>query len=682
MNTVLTHFNIQQKEALDTTVSVLVEAGAGAGKTAVLVQRYLRLLEKGILIQNIVAITFTRKAAFEMKSRVHETLLQYKEAHPDWAWVFITLSHFHTANITTIHGYCNTVLSDFFMEAELPAQPRLLEDADKRLLWDKAVEAALKHCEHIQHPSLAFYLTFFSWNQLVRDLGDCFAKYEQLLQLDANFLHPDTTDISGKITQTLVTLFKKTVDVYTALKKEQEAIDYSDLIYLTHRLLTGNTKVCETISSKIEAVLVDEFQDTDSLQWEILKKICGYEDSSPISSKNLFFVGDPKQSIYGFRGTHTQLFADIKTQWRIRPDTKVVELSDNYRTLPALLDVFNPFFSQVLADDPLGFFPLTPYRKEAPSLVGIGYLEEESKKFEDEIPLIAEWILQVKNTMPHLEWCDIAVLFRRKKHMIQLQQGLKQSGIFAQIEPQQSPLFQSYWDLFNLCRCLLDSSFEEAWSGFSSSNYAVGISAEVLNPWLKQAQKEARIKPLSWVLEDSLRNLGIIMSPWEKAFVQHVAELEIRVGYSGHDFINLLFHHMQDLTGPVLQTPQKSIRMMTIHASKGLEFKAVIIPECSRKWTFSQSDRVVITPHGTGLSYKIQDKQQNLGREKILEAHKKDVIAEEKRLFYVACTRACDHLFFSGVPVRPLKEDAQPQSYADLIHRYGAGCFNDMIRPL
>ncbi len=648
----------------------MVDAGAGAGKTAVLVQRYLNLLQSGVPVSSILALTFTKKAASEMQTRVYTQLLSETEASKKNKWAADALQSFYKANITTIHGFCSSVLTQFSSKARLSDTMDILDPVLQGHLWEKALIQTLSRLEKRQDSRLGFYLKAFSWTQLETDLKECFSKKDSVIKIMPQFLNNDSTSFIESVTQTIFSIFNEVLASYDALKSEYGVLDYSDLIDKTQTLLREHPDVLNAVSTQFQAILVDEFQDTDKAQWDILCQISHFSDSSGELKKNLFLVGDPKQAIYGFRGAETHLFTATKSIWGKLLNTISVDLSENYRTLPGLLAFFNPFFERCFKDSQLHFFPLQANRHALPASITFGCSSSKTDGFDEEMRQILVWIKALIAKNPDITYSDIAILFRRKKHMERLKTFLMENQIHAHMEPEFMAADQRHWSLFNLCACLLNIESEFYFTGFRYSVYAQSFSKERLQDKIRQWQKKAALNPLYWMLEFCLKDLGYVISDCEKDFIKTVEYAEISGKFTSEELLSYLRFFVQMPVEKEKPRQQNSIRLMTIHSSKGLEFKAVIILESALKWNFSQSDRLVITHRGAGLSYTIQNQQQNKVREEILAQHKADCIEEEKRLFYVACTRASDHLFFSGL-LQPTSEIEEPKSFSDLIFQQG-----------
>ena len=285
--------NEKQKEALlNTEGATLVIAGAGSGKTKVLTHKIAYLIdEKGVAPWNILAITFTNKAANEMKERVENLIgLMSNE-------VWIGTFHAICLRILRKHieklGY-NSSFSIYDVSEQKTAIKQILKDLDidSKIITDKYVQAKISNFKNdMKNPE---------------DIT--------VSELDFN-----------------MTTVLKIYQFYQKRLKENNAIDFDDIINLTIKLLDENPDVLEEYSEKFRYVLVDEYQDTNKSQFKLVKLF---------TSKygNITVVGDNDQGIYSFRGADIQNILDFEKDYK---DAKVIKLEQNYRSTKNILDVAN-----------------------------------------------------------------------------------------------------------------------------------------------------------------------------------------------------------------------------------------------------------------------------------------------------------------------------------------------------
>jgi len=285
----LDRLNPQQREAvLSSEGPVLILAGAGSGKTRVITHRiaYL-LLEKGVPADAILAVTFTNKAAGEMRSRVEELL----GGRPLSSW------------ISTFHSLCVRILR---REAEAAGLPRdfVIYDEDDQLSAVRDALRALDLSEKL-HPPRRLLARISSLKNSGRD--------------------PEAALSDSIAART----FAGVAERYARALESARAVDFDDLLLRTVTLLTGNPTVRERFQRRFQYLLVDEYQDTNRAQYDIVRLLAG-------DRGNVTVVGDEDQSIYSWRGANISNILDFESDF---PGARVLRLEENYRSSQAILDV-------------------------------------------------------------------------------------------------------------------------------------------------------------------------------------------------------------------------------------------------------------------------------------------------------------------------------------------------------
>ncbi len=291
MEEILKNLNEEQiKPVTDTEGAVLVLAGAGSGKTRVLTSRIAYILDKRLCSpSNILAITFTNKAAREMKERV-ETVLGDTEN------MWICTIHSMCVRILRRFGEAGGVLPNFSIYSETE-RVNVIKKVFKELGYDEKLIKSVKY--HIANAKM---------------LG----------------LDPDEYGVRYKHEDNI----RVACDVYESYNKylsESNALDFDDLLVHTLRLLRGNAEVRGYLSDKFKYIHVDEFQDTNSVQYNIIRLLASKHG-------NLFAVGDDDQSIYGWRGAEIENILKFDRDY---PQAKVYKLQRNYRSTKSILNLAN-----------------------------------------------------------------------------------------------------------------------------------------------------------------------------------------------------------------------------------------------------------------------------------------------------------------------------------------------------
>lgn len=292
MENLLEKLNSEQiKPVCDTEGPVLVLAGAGSGKTRVLTSRIAYILEKKLCSPaGILAITFTNKAAGEMRERVENML---GEDAPSW--------------ICTIHSMCVRILRQYAESAGLKQNFSIYSDTER----NNVIKKAFKELD-------------FDDEKLLKNV-----KYHignaKMLGLDPEQYGIRNKDVPQMDDITVV------YEKYEKHLRANNALDFDDLLLETLRLLKRDKEALDYLSEKFRYILVDEFQDTNSVQYGIIKLLAS-------KHRNLFAVGDDDQSIYGWRGAEIENILSFDKDY---PDAKIYKLERNYRSTKNILNLAN-----------------------------------------------------------------------------------------------------------------------------------------------------------------------------------------------------------------------------------------------------------------------------------------------------------------------------------------------------
>ena len=296
----ISNLNPAQREAVTTTEGfVRVIAGAGSGKTRALSHRFAYLVnEMGILPGNILCVTFTNKAANEMRQRIHN----------------LTGDN-DTGYINTFHGFCVSVLQEDSHAVQYPKSFLVLDNSD--------IDAMLK-------------IIYEERGLTLRDMT--FSNARDMIEIQKLFKKPEY--YLDMITMSLDTLHEKylqatsTSDIifygYLYQEKKCFGLDYNDLIKFSLYIFKENPEIRLKWQQRLEYIMIDEFQDIDGLQYELMEVLCGYH-------RNLFIVGDPDQTVYTWRGANVKYLLDFDRQY----PAKTIMMMQNYRSTPQILAAAN-----------------------------------------------------------------------------------------------------------------------------------------------------------------------------------------------------------------------------------------------------------------------------------------------------------------------------------------------------
>jgi DNA helicase-2/ATP-dependent DNA helicase PcrA len=290
----LKELNPQQYEAVvNIRGPLMILAGPGTGKTRVIAYKIAYLLEVGgIQPENIFAVTFTNKAADEMRSRV----------------VMLCGERGKNVNVSTFHSWGVRFLRHEIKYTNLKKNFTVYDENDQRQL----IREVMKLCNVDERKYSVGYIA-----DKINNAKD------NLLDAESYFIHSMLS--SSPEAQMLATVYKK----YQEKLQEYNAVDFGDLILKPVEILRDNKEVLKKYQNKIEYILVDEYQDTNHAQYVLTKYLAG-------KHRNISIVGDEDQAIYSWRG------ADFKNLWKFEkdfPETKIIKLEYNYRSIPEIIDV-------------------------------------------------------------------------------------------------------------------------------------------------------------------------------------------------------------------------------------------------------------------------------------------------------------------------------------------------------
>ncbi len=641
---------------------LLIVAGAGTGKTTVLTRRYAHLLSQdGISTENILALTFTEKAAGEMEDRVLKLL-------PTGTYDFW---------ISTFHGFCQRMLEAHALEIGLPNQFRLLTSTDAWLLLKRRIhELPLDHYRPLGNP-VKFLRALIQHISRAKDEDispEAYLEFAQNAALDG-----DAEFVTGERAR-----LSELANLYFAYRKilrDEGCLDMNDLIMETLRLFRERPSVLEQYRKQFRYLMVDEFQDTNWAQYEMIKLLCG-------TAKNITVVGDDDQAIYKFRGASLANILQFRDDF---PQAKTVALVENYRSNKEILDVAYSFIKK---NDPNRLevrLADTGLSKQLEAKRGDGGSVEVlwKKTVEDEAEAVADEIKRLKDRDPETSWNDFAILVRSNDGAEPFVHAFDRAAIPFQFlalrglygKPavldvlallhlldgyHESP---SVWRALNLgCYPMASKDIAELlqysnrkgislWTALKLARDArisddgirvVEKLVSHVEGLAEAAKRESPLRVLQLALEKSgyLTMVMALPEREKREYIQHLNGLAERVkryerathGPSLRGFLDELRQEIESGEEGGLDFDPDSgpelVKIMTVHAAKGLEFKYVFVASLvDQRFPTRQRAETIPLPDG-------------LIRERLPEG---DVhLEEERRLFYVAMTRAKDRLYLSG----------------------------------
>jgi len=698
-----------EEKYLDTKKSMIISSPAGSGKTERLARRYISLLKSGSDVRKILAITFTEKAAAEMKERIVNTIQKedpelYESIKNDIPFM----------RISTIHSFCLKLLKRFSVELGFDPSFEIADETLSHTLWSEAVYEILE--EEKKNPSTLFRLmkehSLRGHKAIMEVLKELF-QYRPRPELMILKNHNAERTKEREIFE----IFRSCLDRYDQKKRKLHLYDFSDLEINAYRALSkidSWQSILYAFDEQTDHLLVDEFQDTSTLQWMIIDKLTeewraglgAKRDSG--KTPTIFFVGDEKQSIYNFRGANVSVFNYAKnklSEW-LGDDYIFEEIKENYRSLPAIIDFTNALFSKIMQSDGTeswrtNYSPFYP-KREGDGKVELVILENpNSSDRTKEAYILAKMINSIVGNYEiydngkkrPCEFKDIAILLERKTSLGVYENALRkesipfivQKGLGFFTEPEVAILrdLVSFlvdplddWSLFNILRSPLFMLDYKTLSRLLSKKPLI----DSLN---KKGTSEIYLKILGWLERQKSTPLSILLEEilsetkgwshfWEKQrhanikkFLSIVGGFEAE-GLSPMEIREKLIRHSLhgDMSKANINTAEmNAVSIMTIHSAKGLEFPVVFLPGLDGKNQASlKSVAIDDEPEKIQFSYEQKPKEEH-------EIHcrcKEKELEEGKRLFYVAVTRAKDYLCMLGYKV---KNEYTPKSRLEYIDK-------------
>lgn len=569
----INYYNELNEEQLRALTSLegqyLVIAGAGSGKTRTIVYRTAFMIERGIPEENILMLTFTKKAALEMKERLRH----------------LVSDKVMEVSISTFHSLCAELLTKYKNIFGIEKLNIIDENKNNAVISLLIREYALKKKNNGKFLSEKRVIEIFeAIRSRKKNIIEFLSKEERIYLDDLEFL---------KIK-------------YRKFKKEFQIYDFEDLIEKVLEKLKSNKIFLKLLREKYKYIIVDEYQDTNSIQKEFLKILVGMEG-------NIMAVGDDYQSIYGFRG------ADFKNILRFGKDfhnSKLIKLEKNYRSSDEIIQYVNKISEDFLLKynkNTKG----TMKKGENPHI--ISFLNEEKQ---------GEFICRKIKELEErgIPYEEIAVLYRNKYIVHKLERLMKEKDIPFNLQEDKEIFFGSPLDIYlKILEVWNDKENILKWEELIRilpKNY----SYSVLNITRKKETEDKLLNKLIKI-SDKISNYSIeeILNKCEKLTFEI---LEIKTVFSKEEIdffkevkssirkkedLETYIKELRNILNIEKKITKGKVSLLSVHSSKGLEWEAVFIP------TLLEG----IFPSNIG--------------EKNLE--------EEKRLFYVACSRGKKYLY-------------------------------------
>lgn len=627
MDNFIDELNEQQKEAVTTTEGyVRIIAGAGTGKTKALTYRYAYLVDElGISTSNILCVTFTNKAAREMSKRIRQMI-----------------GDSDTGYICTFHGFCVKLLREDIHAINYPQNFVVMDSEDTEDILKTVYENA-----HIQSRTYTFDMARDHISAMKNEMQHI----AYLADISNDRLLADYENASD--------IPEKVFLGYLYEQKKVYGLDYDDLITIALHILRTDAEKCRKWQERMMYVMVDEFQDVSGNQYALAEILSGYH-------RNLFIVGDPDQTIYTWRGARIEYILNFDAE---HEDTKTVFLDVNYRSIPEILAVSNSLIEKNKKR--------LPHRLEAYKESGRRPQYIHSKTTGDEARWMTAEIQKLISTGN--SYSDIAVIYRSHFVSRSIEEAFIKSKIpytlysgvefykrkeikdvlaylrmivysddlsFRRVinEPKRNfgkkrmAIVKAYADSH---RCSLYNALLDLLEEKSVKTTGATVFVDIIEGF-KKTYKEKKLTDLVTEILEQTGYEVMLRQSGEQERLDNLAELKQSIDEfektSGEE--NTLEEYLQSIalyTNSDKEQDKETVKMMTIHTAKGLEFPYVFV--CGVNEGIFPSKHV----------------------------DTEDMLEEERRMAYVACTRAERGLYIS---------DAEGLNYDDSFRYPSRFIFN------
>ena len=591
---------------------LLVIAGAGSGKTRTLTYRVAYLLENGIDPRNILLLTFTNKAAREMLDRVANLLPV--DASGLWGGTFHSVGN----RILRRHGSALDYSSGF----------TIMDREDQKDLLNAVVSGAGIDPKETRFPKADVLAEIFSF------VVNTEKPLEELLAEKFPYFLP------------LLERIKDVHDRYEKRKKATNSMDFDDLLQKTLSMFQQHERIAEFYRRQFQFILVDEYQDTNKIQADLV-------DLLARDHRNVMVVGDDAQSIYSWRGANFKNILEFPKRY---PDAQVFKIEMNYRSIPEILDVANAAIAANVEQFRKNLQPTRESKAMKPALVALNDGAEQAQ-------FVAQRILELRDENVDLN--EIAVLYRAHYHAIELQLELSRRGIPYQItsgirffeqahikdvtsfirfvaNPRDEVAFKR---MVKLLPGIGNRNAENLWKGWDRSLNEQGeitswgerllsmnVSAKSKKMWEQLAHTLDEIAPAGQPNPPSEMIRSVVEAIYDDYAKVNFTNYELRREdldqlalfarrfKDVHEFLSqlALISNVDAEAAPNQTSNKEAVNLSTVHQAKGLEFHTVF---------------VIWLTDGMFPSSRSLDTR--------------DALEEERRLFYVAITRARDELYLT-----------------------------------
>lgn len=606
-------FNDKQIQAINKLDGrVRIVAGAGSGKTRVLTERYVKLLEK-VYPSQILCVTFTNKAANEMKQRIESKVGELKNSY-----------------ICTFHSYCLRVLRESISKLGYPSNFIIADSQDQLTILKKVYKECDIDAQDIKY-SLAEDIVATRKIQTEDHILSLLSKDNTIMDLYNKAKNKLWANKYASATVKKPLVEDCIYYGYLLSQQKVSALDFNDLIIVTVALFKEHPEVLQKWQSRIKYIMVDEFQDASSRQYELVQMLSE-------THGNLFVVGDPDQTIYSWRGAKPEILLDFDKGI----DTTTIIMNQNYRSTPNILDVANHLISKNTKRIKKDLFtqnaPATPVY-----YCHLGNADDEAKYIVD----------MIKYALQKYKPRDIAILYRTHRLSKKIEEQLIRRNVPYKIysginfyERMEVKDILSYLRLINNTEddlaleriinvpkrgigtkkvdCLREYANENNCSLYTALQYYADVVPQyqdfifmvnVLKNKLRV--QDFNLVDFTWDVLELSGYKQFLNSAFDNERKENIQELFAAMAEYKDITLEEYLQEISLLTNTDKKEEKDCISLMTIHAAKGLEFPIVMV---------------------AGMSEEIFPNKKSVNE---------GSLEEERRLAYVAYTRAKKFLFLT-----------------------------------
>ena len=604
--------NEQQKEAvLQKDGPILIIAGAGAGKTKTIAHRILHLIKNGVHPENILAITFTNKAAKEMRERVEKIIASDKTLN-------IPLSYHYKPFISTFHSLGVHIIKENSQLIGLIKNFSIMDRGDSSKLVKECLKSLDIDSKQFEPSKIL--------NIISREKGNMVSAQ-------------DYSSGAEKNGYTLQSVVQKVWPMYENKLAQEKALDFDDLLLKSYNILKNHKDILEKYQNLWKYIHIDEYQDTNKVQYMTAKLLAS-------KNRNICVVGDVDQSIYSWRGADIENILSFEKDY---PEAKVILLEENYRSTQTILSVANEVIKNNKLRKEKNLFTKNDIGEKVSFLKALNEIEEARFIARKSQELIA------KGVNPR----EISVLYRANFQSRVLEEAFLTENVPYQVLGTKFFERKEVKDILSFLRASLNTeslsdikriinvpargigkvTILKIFEG-GKDKLPDGIKEKVntfFNLLVKIKKETEKLKP-SEVIKFIIKESGLELelqrgNDEDKERLENMRELATLAIKYDHlpkpEGIEKLLEEAALMTDQdSLEKNDNAVKLMTVHASKGLEFDYVFI---------------------TGLEQDLFPHQGNG-----TEAKTPEEMEEERRLFYVALTRARIKLFLTYAEMRTI----------------------------